>query len=125
MCIVFSADVLQAAGLLESISSWETSSTATFRQSSLSRSQSSRQNRPLHAAVHLHRRSVLGNGSHDEGEGVFSHTRHTSLLSFDSIGGSFRAAPLTEQATMFESGESAVATDIKSINFNHNFCGEL
>ena len=111
MCIVFSADVLQAAGLLESISSWETSSTATFRQSSLSRSQSSRQNRPLNAAVHLHRYSVLGNGSHGEGEGVFSHTRH-------------RAAPLTEQATMFESGESAVATDIKSINFNHNFCGE-
>ena len=98
----YTIDVLQ---VMESILSRET--TPKARPSSLARSQSSRQNRPPRA-VHAHvegRGSILGNGDCDqETGGVFSRARHTSLLSFDSIGGSFRAAPLMEQATAFESG---------------------
>ena len=90
---------------MESILSRET--TPKNRASSLARSQSSRQNRPPRA-VHARmagRGSILGDGdSDDETGGVFSRARHTSLLSFDSIGGIFRAAPLMEQATSFESG---------------------
>ena len=90
---------------MENILSRET--TPKNRASSLARSQSSRQNRPPRA-VHTQtvgRGSILGDGDlDDEMGGVFGRARHTSLLSFDSLGGSFRAAPLTEQATAFESG---------------------
>ena len=85
-------------------------STPKHRPSSLARSQSSRQNRPpraMSARMAGGRGSILGDGDSDEEEetrGVFSRARHTSLLSFDSLGGSFRAAPLMEQATAFESG---------------------
>ena len=92
---------------MENILSRET--TPKARPSSLARSQSSRQNRPPRA-VHAHMAgrggSILGNGDYNNEEmgGMFSRAKHTSLSSFDSIGGSFRAAPLMEQATAFESG---------------------
>ena len=89
---------------MESILSRET--TPKNRASSLARSQSSRQNRPP-CAIHARMAGKGSNGdSDDETGGVFSRARHTSLLSFDSIGGSFRAAPLMEQAMSFESGRS-------------------
>ena len=86
--------------------------TPKHRPSSLARSQSSRQNRPPRAidaqvAAGGGRGTILGGRDSDEEmEGVFGRARHTSLLSFDSIGGSFRAAPLMEQATAFESGRA-------------------
>ena len=102
------ADVLQ---VMENILSRE--NTPKHRPSSLARSQSSRQNRPprgIDAQVAAGGRgTILGGGNSDEEMGgVFGRARHTSLLSFDSIGGSFRAAPLMEQATAFESGRALI-----------------
>ena len=87
--------------------------TPKHRPSSLARSQSSRQNRPPRAVdarvAAGGRGTILGGGDSDEEMGgVFGRARHTSLLSFDSIGGSFRAAPLMEQATAFESGRALI-----------------
>ena len=94
-------DVLQAAGLVNSTVTKAT--TASTRVSTLGRSQSSRQTRPS-VLRQDKQRSILGDEEMDGDAGLFSRARHTSLLSFDSIGSSFRAMPPLEPATAFESG---------------------
>ena len=99
------SDVLQAAGLVQSASLQSASHSKEVgptRISTLERSQSSRVSRP--SASHTGGRSILEDGEMEQ-VGVFSRARHTSLLSFESIRSSDRAAPLLEPATAFESGE--------------------
>ena len=90
-------DVLQAAGFVES--AYVSKQTTSARTSTLGQSQSSRQRRP--ASAHTGKGSILGDREIGEEVGVFSRARHASLLSMKS---SYRATPLMEPATAFESG---------------------
>ena len=100
LLLIFNTDVLQAAGIVQSAFSKEAAPT---RISTLGRSQSSRESRPS-TAVHAGRGSILDGGEIDGDTGIFSRARHSSLLSFESIRSSFRADPIMEPATAFESG---------------------
>ena len=96
------ADVLQAAGLFDTAYSKEG---VPEQISSLGRSQSSRLSRPAAMHAHSRGRSIRGNGETDEETGLLGQSaKHSSLLSFESMDSSCRAAPLMEQAVAFESG---------------------